>query len=107
MLLNVTFTDPTTNTDSTPITAGEITGYNFGIRPESGTAGNYPVIVPVPGATSTSAQIETSKLTPPLAPGKYFAAMQTVGPVDSTWTNEVGFTVPLPQPNPPSNFSIA
>lgn len=92
--------DPAVNTDGSPIQAGEITGYQIGIRPSTGTAGTYPTIVAVSGASSTSAPVPT------LASGSYEAAIQTVGPNDSAWSAEMAFTITA-TPEPPSGFSIA
>lgn len=100
-----TWADPTTNVDGSPIVAGEITGYNIGIGTASGV---YTINVPVAGAAAASELL--SQITPALAPGTYFAAVQTVGPVDSVYSNEVTFTLtapPPPQPNPPTSFTVA
>lgn len=93
--------DPTTNVDGSTITPSEITGYQVGIRPSTGTAGTYSTIVPVAGATTTSAALPGS-----LAPGAYAAAVMTVGPVDSAWSAEITFSI-AETPNAPSGFSVA
>jgi hypothetical protein len=94
------WTDPTVNTDGTAITAGEITGFQIGVRPSTGTAGTYPTLIPVSGATTTSAPVPT------LAAGTYAAAIMTIGPNDSAWSTEQTFTI-TEVPTPPSGFSIA
>jgi hypothetical protein len=102
------WTDPTTNVDGSAIAAGEITGYNLGIRQTSLTgsvAGTYPIQVPVSGATAASELI--SQISPALTPGGYAAAIQTVGPVNSAWSAEVTFTIAPPVPNSPTNFTVA
>jgi hypothetical protein len=103
------WTDPTTNTDGSPITAGEIQGYQLGIRPASGTAGTYPILAP---PVASSAVNETLAATGELlAPGDYFAAVRAItATVDSAFSNEGAFNVPVPPPpvpNPPVNFSVA
>lgn len=107
-----TWVVPTTNTDGTAITDGEITGYTIGIRSLSSagsSAGTYPTLVPVSSPTATTetlAQVAAA-LGKPLAPDNYAAAIRSVGPVASDWTAEQDFTVDAPKPNPPSVFSVA
>ncbi len=100
-----TWTDPTTNVDGSAITTGEVTGYSIGVRPSTGTAGTYPVLTAVAGATATSEAY--SALSSVLAPGNYAAAIQTVEPVNSAWSAEITFTIAAPVPSPPVNFGVA
>jgi hypothetical protein len=100
-----TWTDPTTNTDGSPITTGEITGYQIGVRPSTGSAGTYPVTVAVSGPTTTSEAL--SAITPPLTPGSYAAAIRSVGPTDSAWSNEATFTIAAPVPSAPTGFAVS
>lgn len=55
---HVSWTDPTTNVDGTAIAAGEITGYQVGVRLTTATgsvAGTYPILSPVvSGSGSTT-----------------------------------------------------
>jgi hypothetical protein len=95
--------EPTKNTDGTNVTSGEITGYNIGIRPSSGTPGTYTSTVTVTGATTLSAPI--SAASPALVSGSYMAAIQSIGPTDSTFSAEVAFTL-AGTPVPPSGFSV-
>ncbi|MDR5726729.1 MAG: hypothetical protein RB191_04590 [Terriglobia bacterium] len=99
------WTDPTTNVDGSPIAAGEITGYQIGVRPASGTAGTYPMLTPVAGATATSEAF--TALSSLLVPGSYAAAILAVGPVDSAYSAEVNFTIAPPVPSAPTNFGVA
>ena len=46
--------DPTLNEDGSPVTPGEITGYQIGIRPAAGTPGTYPTSVLIKDPTATS-----------------------------------------------------
>jgi hypothetical protein len=92
--------DPTTNTDGTTITAGEISGYTIGIRPSTGTVGSYPTLVNVSGATAKNAAL------PVLASGTYDAAIQSVGPINSAWSAEITFTIAA-TPGPPTSFGVA
>lgn len=108
---NFSWTVPTQNVDGSPIAAGEITGFQIGVRPASSPAvaqngGTYPINMPVDPATATSDPL--SELNPPLTPGNYFCAIQTLSTTNgnSAWTNEFAFTV-FPQPEAPSNFAVA
>lgn len=98
----VTWIDPTTNTDGTPLAAGEVTGYTIGV----GTAtGVYAKLVPVASATAVSEALAALGLTPGTA---YFVSIRTEsvnGP--SAWGPEVQYTPPLPVPNAPTGFSLA
>lgn len=106
-----TWVDPTTNTDGTPIAAGEITGFTIGVRDTTAAgsaAGTYPFTAGAP-ATATSELL--SLLNPALPKGVALAAAiraDTAGP-SSAWGAEVSFTLPapLPIPNPPTGFTIA
>lgn len=103
-----TWTEPTQNVDGTPITAGEITGYQLGVRADgTGSAGTYAQTVSVTGSTASSLTASALKAALSLSPGDYWAAVRDVGPVDSAWTNELPFSIPPPTPNPPSNFAAA
>lgn len=110
MSTQFTWTDPTTNKDGTPITAGEITGYNIGIRigslnPAVGTPGAYTINVPIAGATAASELL--SAISPILAPNNYVAAIEAIGPIDSAFSPEVAFTVVAPTPNAPTNLAVS
>lgn len=96
--------DATTNADGTPIVAGEITGYTVGVRPANGAVGVYPITGQVANPAATSELL--SALSSVLAPGSYFAAVQSNGPVNSAWSTEVAFTIAAPQPNPPTGLTI-
>ena len=113
-----TWVDPTANTDGSPVAAGEITGYEVGVRDTTATgsaAGNYPFGAKAP-ATATTELI--SLLTPSLPKGVLLAAAvraNTAGldangnPVNSGWSDETTFqlTPPAPVPNPPTSFGVA
>ena len=102
------WTDPTTNVDGTPIVAGEVTGYDIGIRSATATgsvAGTYTIVVPVAGATAANEAV--SAIGQVLKPDTYAAAIRTAGQVDSLWSSEISFVIAPPQPNPPTNFTIA
>jgi hypothetical protein len=98
-----TWVDPTLNTDGGPVTAGEITGYQIGVR-QGGSAGTYPTTLSVASPTATSAPL--SGISPPLVSGSYNAAIRSVGPTDSTWSAEASFTI-TGVPNAPSGFSVS
>lgn len=104
-----TWSDPTTNTDGSPIAAGEITGYSLGIRvgtltPPTGTPGVYTVNVPVAGAAAATELL--SAISPILVPNNYVAAIEAVGPVDSAYSAEYAFVIAPPTPNAPPNFAV-
>lgn len=101
----ITWTDPTTNVDGTPIAAGEITGYTIGVRLATGVAGTYPFSAAVADPAAVKGMI--SALSQILSPGSYMAAVQANGPVDSVWSAEAPFTIAAPQPNPPSGLKVA
>jgi hypothetical protein len=98
-----TWVEPTVNTDGTTITAGEITGYQVGVR-SGGAAGTYPDTVSVSGATTLTATL--AAVTPPLVAGSYFAAVRAVGPTDSAWSAEISFAI-AGVPTPPTGFSVS
>jgi hypothetical protein len=102
------WTDPTTSVDGTALVPGEVTGYLIGIRADGqGLPGTYAITTLVSGATATSEPL--TALSQVLAPGNYWAAIQSEGPVNSVWTNEIPFSVaaPPPVPNPPTSFTVA
>lgn len=105
-----TWVDATTNTDGSPLTAGEVTGYNIGVGPASIPAGGiYPINIPVDGPTATqeafSAAVATAATM--LKPGTYFSAVQSVGPVNSAFSNEFEFQISQPVPAAPTGFTGA
>lgn len=110
--------DPTTNTDGSPIAPGEITGYEIGARDTTATgsaAGTYPYGFKAP---PDAVEEPLAVLNPALPKGVLLAAAiraNTAGLdasgqlINSPWTPEVTFTLPVPAPvpNPPSGFSVA
>lgn len=94
-----TWIEPT-NPDGSPIGSGEITGYSLGIRPSTGTAGTYPTLVPVTGATTLTVPL------PVLAAGSYVASIQAVGPTNGPWSLEVAFSI-VEIPGAPTGFTIS
>ncbi len=105
----VTWTLPTTNTDGSPITAGEVTGFIVGLRSTTATgsaAGTYPIQSP---PTASDAVTEAlSAITANLKSDSYAVAVQTQsvdGPSD--WSAEVLFTGVLPKPNPPGTIAVS
>lgn len=113
------WTDPTTNTDGSPVAAGEITGYEVGVRDTTAAgsaAGTYPFRATAP-ATATEELI--SLLSPALPKGVALVGAVralTAGmdannnPITSAWsmeTNSFTLTPPAPVPNPPTNPIVA
>lgn len=104
---NFSWTDPTTNTDGSPLQAGEITGYNVGIRSATAAgsqAGTYPITAQVQGATAAKEAV--AAIGTVLKPDTYAAAIQSAGPVNSAWSSEIQFTIAQPVPNSPSDFAV-
>lgn len=93
-----TWTDPLTNTDGSPIAAGEISGYEIGIGTSSG---QYTTLYQVTGAAATSFSTDVK------TPGSYFTAVRAIGPADSAWSAETTFSIAQPVPNPPTNFTVS
>ena len=101
----ITWVDPTTNADGSPITSGEITAYEIGVRLASGTVGVYT-------STASVAPTETSELLSALTPalplsGSFEAAVRAVTTSGaSSWSVEVPFTISA-LPNPPNGVVVA
>ncbi len=101
----LTWVDPTTNVDGTPLAAGEITGYLLGLRDvnaNGSVAGIYPITANVP-AGSTTAPLSVFGT---IKPGSYAAAAQAEGPADSAWSIEALFTI-AEIPSAPTGFMAA
>ena len=101
MSLSITWTAPTLNTDGSPIKAGEITGYELGVRPAQDTPGVYPLTATVKTMADAPAALSSLKL----VVGDYVGAVRAVGPVDSPWSAETPFAV-MPVPRAPGDFRI-
>lgn len=105
----VSWTPPSLNTDGSPITATEITGYIVGLRSTTavGSAtGVYPIQSPVTAPTAVTEAL--SAITANLKSDDYAVAVQTQsidGP--SAWSAEVLFTGALPIPNPPDGVAVS
>lgn len=102
------WTDPTTNTDGSPIQSGELTGYAIGIRSATATGsvvGTYTITAQVSGAAAANEAL--SAIGTVLKPDTYAAAIQSVGPINSAWSSEIEFTIAQPVPNPPTGFTVA
>lgn len=97
------WTDPSTNTDGTAVSAGELVSYTIGV----GTAtGVYTILTTVSPGSATSEAL--SSLTTVLVPGTYFAAIKAnTSTASSVWSNEVSFSLAAPVPNAPTGFSVA
>ena len=101
---NVNWVDPTANVDGSPLAAGEITGYEVGVRASSGTAGTYTSTANVPATVTTCA---LSALSPALPNGGTFAvAVRALAATDSAWSTEADFTLVPPAPLPPTAVSV-
>lgn len=110
--------DPTLNIDGSPVAAGEITGYEVGVRDTTAaasTAGTYPFRATAP-STATSELL--SLLTPTLPKGvplqaavrALTAGVDAAGnPVSSGWSAELTqpliLTPPAPVPQAPTGLS--
>jgi hypothetical protein len=80
---------PTQNADGSAITAGEITGYEVGVRTSAGSPGTYPILLDTDGPFTSADLI--ANIQPPLSPGVYFAAVRSLGPTNSPWSPELSF----------------
>lgn len=98
-----TWVDPTTNTDGSAITAGEITGYDIGIGTVTGV---YSILCPnVAASVVTETLAATGEV---LVPGNYFVAVRAVtASTVSAWSNQGTFTVAAPVPNAPTGFTVS
>lgn len=97
------WSDPTTNTDGTPITTGEITGYQLGVGIATGT---YTTLTSITGASAASEAI--SAISPALTPNTYFAAVRAItASGSSAWSNEVSFVIAPEVPSAPTGFGVA
>jgi len=101
-LTTISWVDPTTNEDGSPIVAGEITGYVIGIRAGvvgDGGAGGYTTkaIAVGPAAVSEALSALGTVVT---VPGNYVVAVQTNGPTNSLWSAEVPLVIAAPPPPP-------
>lgn len=112
-----TFTDPVADVNGNPIPAGEITGYNVGIRDleaAGSVAGTYPNTAAVTGASSTSEALALLFSSGALVSGhSYAVAAQTLtnpSTLNSAWSAEYQFTfapvVPPAQVLPPSGLTV-
>lgn len=107
----VSWTDPTTNTDGSPVASGELTGFTVGIRDTTAAgsaAGTYPFSASAPASATTEL---VSLLSPLLPKGvDLVAAVKAVaGTTESDWSPEsVAFQLPVPAPvpNPPTQVSV-
>lgn len=113
-----TWQDPTTNKDGSPVAAGEITGYEVGVRDTTAAgsaAGAYPFGAKAPSTATTEL---ISLLNPTLPKGVLLAAAvraNTAGLdasgnlINSDWSAEATFqlALPAPIPNPPTGFTAA
>ena len=106
----IAWTDATLNVDGSAIAAGEITGYSVGVRSTTAAgsaAGTYPFSISAP---SSATSVLLSALATALPPDTYVAAVQSIGPTDSAWSNESApFTIAaaLPIPQPPTAVVVS
>ena len=103
------WTIPAQNTDNSPIVPGELTGFQIGIRPASGTVGTYPTTVLVNNSTASSEAFSLIGTT--LAPGNYAAAVMALSTINgnSAWSSEATFTIAAPvlPPKAPTGFTVS
>src|SRR5271155_238657 len=101
-----TWTDPTTNTDTTPIAAGEITAFAVGVRLATGVSGTYAYTASAPAAASSEL---LSLLTPVLPTGVSLVLgvqVQSSTNGNSTWAESAAFTL-LATPNPVTGLTVS
>ncbi len=108
----LTLTLPTTNTDGTAITSGELVDVDVGYGTTSGV---YSTIVEeamttVDPANTPLVSFAWSALNQPtLVPATYYfaARMKSNAGIVSAWSNEAQFIVVPPTPSAPTLFTIA
>ena len=101
----MTWVDPTTNTDGSPIAAGEITGYLLGVR-DTNAAGSAAGVYPTTAAVGAGVTTAPLSVFGALKAGSYAAAAQANGPNDSAWSAEALFTI-TEVPAAPTGFIVA
>jgi len=113
----INWTDPTTNVDGSPVTAGEIVGYEVGVRDTSAAgsaAGSYPFGAKAPGAAVSELISAIPKLPTGVSLAAAVRAVTGVNdasgnPITSAWSSEATFTIapPPPVPNPPTQVAVS
>jgi hypothetical protein len=111
----VSWTDPTQNVDGAPITSGELSGYQIGIRDVSAAgsvAGTYSLKATVAGGGATSALMSALGFLAFLFPGGTYAVAaesEVGGAAVGAWSPEFVFTYspPAPVPNAPTALKVA
>jgi hypothetical protein len=113
----VSWTDPTLNTDGTPITAGELSGYLVGLRDvnAAGSAvGVYPKTATVAGASATSALLSVLGFLTSMVSGHTYgiaAESEVGGAAAGPWSTELLFQYVPPVvpsvPEAPTALKIA
>ena len=110
----VSWTDPTQNTDGTPITPGELSGYLVGLRDVNAAgsvAGTYPNTAAVQGGAATSSLLSAlGFLSHMVRGGTYAVAAESEvgGAAVGAWSAELIFTYspPASVPMPPTGLHI-
>jgi|HubBroStandDraft_1064217.scaffolds.fasta_scaffold76614_3 hypothetical protein len=108
------WTPPTTDINGDPIPAGEITGYEIGIRDLAVTgsvAGTYPATVQATGATAITEALTSFIASKAMVPGHSYAiaamTLANTPPGNSQWGVEYQFTwQPLAAPMPPTALTV-
>lgn len=110
----VSWVDPTSNKDGSPLAAGEVSGYQVGFRSVSaaGSAvGAYPILGAPVASTAVSEAI--TAVMSSLVIDTYATAVRTVSvqngvTVNSDWSAEYVFDGVIPPviPNPPSGVTV-
>jgi hypothetical protein len=104
---SVSWTDPTLNTDGSPITPGELSGYLVGIRDVNApgsTAGTYPKTSTVTGGSATSAPLSGLGFLAGMVRGGTYgiaAESEVGGAAVGAWSAEMVFIYNPPIPKPP------
>ncbi len=101
----IKWTVPTQHTDGTPLSAGEITSYNVGVRLASGTAGTYAYTATA-SASATSELISQLSPTPPTGV-PIVAGVQAVAAQGNSAYAESSPVTLLALPNPPTAVTFA
>jgi hypothetical protein len=103
----VSWVDPTLNTDNSPITPGEVSGYLLGIRDVNApgsAAGTYPKTSTVTGGSATSAPLSGLGFLAGMVRGGTYgiaAESEVGGAAVGAWSAEMVFIYNPPIPKPP------
>lgn len=97
----LSWTDPTTESNGSPLPAGDVANYNIHIGTSTGV---YSKVVSLPSTNTTSCLV--SQLS--LADGNWYAVVTAVDVAgnESAYSNEINFTLDSIAPSAPTGLQI-